>query len=222
MPCNAFAANRSSGGGTRAQPRRGRRDERFWRDAERALQLGHKYDSFSVEIDGVKFVKSWAATKPPRTPRRNEAAGMRAKRPQAESEGAFHEGLTRAPNSAQRRSATRLQEFLAKKAGPEPAKVAELPASAASEAADETRVESDTRNDGEPMDTTEAVQHGHKRAASESPACAPSPTAAQPQQRQAESTGRGGREGRGLRVDVDARRREHAELAHRRVLESLQ
>ena len=76
-------ATRSGTAGTRAKPRRGWLDEWSWRDVDRALAYGSKYNQHSVEILGIRFVSKWNANCESQDTKDNRAATKRTSCPRA-------------------------------------------------------------------------------------------------------------------------------------------
>ena len=183
--------------------RAGRIGERAWRDVERAVRLGQKRNAHAVEVHGVRFVFRGAQS-PPLETTGGKGAAERASRQRDEPARAPAAHTQATPNSAQRRSARRLQEFLKAKQGSGPAKALAQPTPVEPQSEEPARVESDARADAAMAEATGDDRRGQKRAADESPACAPPPSAQaaaqapqQLQPRPADVGGRG-REGRGL------------------------
>ena len=204
MPADAFSpASRMGTAASAWSNRAGRIDGRSWRDVERALRLGQKRDAHAVEIHGIRFVLR-SAQKPQVDPTGGGCASAQATRRHVEQTRATAAQKTAAPNSAQRRSARRLQKFLEAKLGSGPAKALPLSSSVEPPSTRPARVDPDVRAGAAAMDTTEDDRRGRKRAGSGSPGCAPPPPAHEaaeaPQQKQPRPAGVGGRgrEGRGL------------------------
>ena len=111
------AASRSSGaGGTRVTTsRRGRLDERAWRDVDRMIKLGKKSDAYSVEIHGARIIFKKGAPNPSQDTKEKKGVDAPASRQRVESTSGPASRLPKAPNSAQRRSAERMKEFMQKK-----------------------------------------------------------------------------------------------------------
>jgi hypothetical protein len=201
--------------------RAGRLDGRAWRDVERALRLGQKRDVHAVEIHCVRFVLR-SAGKPPLETTGGKSAKAMASRRRAEPTSASAAQAKAAPNSAQRRSARRLQKFLEAKAGSGPEKAADQPPRAEPASKVPVRVDSDVRAGDATMEEAEEDRHGRKRGADEASAHAhlqPMPGAAaqhreQRKKPQLADVGGRGRDGPGLKPPPPAdRRRERAALA---------
>ena len=147
----------------------------------------------------------WPAQKPSQESKEGETGSTPTMRQRDDRASSIAQ--PKAPNSAQRRSARRLQEFLARKAT-HPAQGSEAARSVEPPAAGETRVETDALKANEPMETTATTQDAPGHAVGESPApmqvCG---SAAQDSQ--VESTGRSlnGRRGPGLKpLDPEERK----------------
>ena len=195
---NLSDASRSGTAAAVASKRAGRLDARSWRDVERALKLGKKHDAFSVEVHGVRTVFKCARTNPVDS----SGSGSRdkpANRRQVAPTSASVTHTTQLPNSAQRRSARRMQDYIQSKkgsgstSGPGPASSVEPPRK------EPARVEADVRRGADAMETDGKRRRGEKRTASETPALA-QPTAPLQHQHaeqrahsQVEPTGRRGR-----------------------------
>ena len=173
------AASRSSGaGGTRVTTsRRGRLDERAWRDVDRMIKLGKKSDAYSVEIHGARIIFKKGAPNPSQDTKEKKGVDAPASRQRVESTSGPASRLPKAPNSAQRRSAERMKEFMQKKQGSGAFGAMTQPSLAELQSEEPVRVETDVRADAEMAETTGDDRRGQKRAASESPACAPPPSA---------------------------------------------
>ena len=214
------AASRSGGaGGRRAHKSSpaGRLDERAWSDIRRAYKLGAKGDVHAVEVHGVRIIFKKGSCEPPWSARTGEHQPTPARASTGTLADASRRREVRPPNSAQRRSARRLKEFLEAKKGSGPSKATGPPPPAGPQADEATRAETGEREADEPMDEAEESQRGRKRAAGDSPACEPSQPTDGPQgPRQVESTGRD-RFSRGglkpLHMPPAERRRENAAAA---------
>ena len=206
MSSGEAAASRSGGaGGTQAASRRGRLDEGAWRDVARLIKLGTKNDAHAVEIHGVRVVFKRSGANSSQDTKEKDGSDEPANRRCVESASAPKKHEPKAPNSAKRRSAQRMQEYLHKKgAAPQ---AAEPTTSVEPQAQAPAPVEIDERAGAQPMETTEADGGQHGDEAVESAASAPT-SSSLPQQplsregqpaklRRVESTGR---QGRGLRV----------------------
>ena len=172
--------------------RYGRLDGRAWRDVERAVKIGKKNDAYAVEVHGVRVLfKIKGAQEQPQEPTGSKGGRTRATRqPNAPTCEPAPEPSTKAPNSAQRRSARRLEAYLAKKPGQE--RTALAPGSDAKEAVTPAQVDYDARMDGEPTTAATPGRGGQKRAAVEPTSCSQPKAAAaqqqQPQRQRVEST----------------------------------
>ena len=200
MSSGQSAASRSGqSGGSRASSRRGRLDERVWRDVTRACKVGKRTDAYSVEVHGVRVVFKMGALNLAMDTKGRVANDAPARRQCDEPMSAPQQRSRAAPNSAQRRSAKRLQEFIKSKkgsgstGGPGPASSVEPPRK------EPARVEADVRRGADAMETDGERRRGEKRTASETPALA-QPTAPLQHQHaeqrahsQVEPTGRRGR-----------------------------
>ena len=152
--------------------RAGRLDRRAWRDVAHAVELGKKNDAYSVEFRGVRVVFWRGAQNSSQETRESGAASTMTSRQRAEPACAPAERTPQQPNSAQRRSARRLQAFLlAKRAG----EGREAPNQPAAEPAvvELGHVESDVRKSDATMAGVDTTSRGKKRAAGETPAHAP-------------------------------------------------
>ena len=204
MSAAVSSAAKRSGGATGAWSKRaGRIDGRAWRDVERALQIGQKRDVHAVEIHGMRFVLRSAHHSPLETTG-GKGANMRKDRRPVDPTSAVAPSAPAVPNSAQRRSARRLQVHLQAKAGSGTTGAQDPATPVEPQSEEPARVESDARADAAMAEATGDERRGQKRAADESPACAPPPSAQaaaqapqQLQPRPADVGGRG-REGRGL------------------------
>ena len=154
-----------------------------------------------------------------------KGANMRKDRRPVDPTSAVAPSAPAVPNSAQRRSARRLQVHLQAKAGSGTTGAQDPATPVEPQSEEPARVESNARADAAMAEATGDDRRGQKRAADESPACAPPPSAqaaAQaPQQLQPRSADVGGRgrEGRGLEPpsSSDSRRmRAEAARADRR------
>ena len=164
--------------------RYGRLDGRAWRDVERAVKIGKKNDAYAVEVHGVRVLfKIKGAQEQPQEPTGSKGGRTRATRqPNAPTCEPAPEPSTKAPNSAQRRSARRLEAYLAKKSGQE--RTALAPGSDAKEAVTPAQVDYDARMDGEPTTAAASGRGGQKRAAVEATSCTQPKAAAEQQQQQ--------------------------------------
>ena len=204
MPADVFSAARRSGAAAGAWSKRaGRIDGRAWRDVEQALRIGQKRDVHAVEIHGVRFVLRSAHHTPQETTGGKGANARKDHRP-VDSTSVMASSAPAVQNSAQRRSARRLQAYLQAKQGSGPPQAANLPSPVEPHGTEPARVASGVRADAEMAEATGDDRRGQKRAAGESPGCAPPPSAqaaAQVRQqrrpRPADAGGRG-REGRGI------------------------
>ena len=195
---NLSDASRSGTAAAVASKRAGRLDARSWRDVERALKLGKKHDAFSVEVHGVRTVFKCARTNPVDS----SGSGSRdkpANRWQVAPTSASVTHTTQLPNSAQRRSARRMQDYIKKMKAKSAEKVRtpSVHATARPVVVESAGVEVDMRKDDATMAAAESAGRGQKRAAREPPACAHSKcaqAAAAPQRAhsQVELTGRRG------------------------------
>ena len=145
------AASRSSGaGGTRVTTsRRGRLDERAWRDVDRMIKLGKKSDAYSVEIHGARIIFKKGAPNPSQDTKEKKGVDAPASRQRVESTSGPASRLPKAPNSAQRRSAERMKEFMQKKQGPGAFGAMTQPSLAELQSEEPVRVETDVRADAE-------------------------------------------------------------------------
>ena len=197
-------ASRSGTAGNKATSSRGRLDGRAWRDVARAVEMAKKNDAHAVEIHGVRMVFKRIGPKPPLETTGGSGPEKRAARKPVETTCGPAPRTSSGPNSAQRRSAKRLQEFLLAQKGAGTAKSTGPPPSAEPSSTEPARVDPDVRAGAETMDTTEEERRGQKRAASESPVCAPKPSALLQQlqgykgQRVGGQVGSTGRKGPGL------------------------
>ena len=173
------AARRSgAAAGTRSN-RAGRLDGRAWRDVERALRLGKKHDAHAVEVHRVRVVFKGAILSP------QETTGGRvrkqlASRQEHQPTSASASRRPQQPNSAQRRSARRLEDFLKKKESPQYTEAVGPPAAATPASGMPAPVEADVRMADGAQETAEAGRSGRKRVAGETPAHA-QPTSTLPQ-----------------------------------------
>ena len=154
------AASRSGAArGTRVTSRRGRLDERAWRDVARAVRLGQESDAHTVEVHGVRITFRWDAHYSSQDTQDKERAGAPASRRRDEQARESHTApRTPPPNSAKRRSAARMAIYLAKKGSgasmsPDPA------AHAGTSAQAPAHVESDERACA-PRETAEEAARG--------------------------------------------------------------
>ncbi len=154
-------------------------------------------------------------------PTGGKGTGARASRQRVEPTSGPTAQKKAAPNSAQRRSARRLQKFLEAKQGSGPAKAAAQSPPVEPQGKEPASVEPDERADAEMTETTGDEQRGRKRAAGEAPACTHPPppqyaAARHEQQQRPQPAGIGGRgrDGPGLKPPTPAdRRRDRAALA---------
>ena len=211
-----FAANRSGqSGGSRASSRRGRLDERVWRDVTRACKVGKRNDAYSVEVHGVRVVFKMGALNIAMDTKGSVADDAPARRRRDEPMSAPQQRSRAAPNSAQRRSAKRLQEFIQSKkgsgstSGPGPASSVEPPHR------EPARVETDVRRGADAMETDEEGRRGEKRVASETPASAKTTALLQHAEQRAHSQVEPtGRRGRGLEpLSSEEKRRMNSRFA---------
>ena len=211
---NLSDASRSGTAAAVASKRAGRLDARSWRDVERALKLGKKHDAFSVEVHGVRTVFKCARTNPVDS----SGSGSRdkpANRWQVAPTSASVTHTTQLPNSAQRRSARRMQDYIQSKkgsgstSGPGPASSVEPPHR------EPARVETDVRRGADAMETDEEGRRGEKRVASETPASAKTTALLQHAEQRAHSQVEPtGRRGRGLEpLSSEEKRRMNAARA---------
>lgn len=172
-----------SGVATGTMPNRhGRLDGRAWRDVERAVKIGKKNDAYAVEVHGVRVLFKLSAQQSPQETTGGKGGRTRVthQRSAPTCEPASVPP-TKAPNSAQRRSARRLEAYLAKKSGQE--RTALAPGSDARKAETPAQVEDDSRMDAEPTTAAALGRGGQKRAAVEPTSCTqPTATAAEQQQ----------------------------------------
>jgi hypothetical protein len=113
------AASRTGKAAGPLSNRASRLDKRAWRDVKSAIELGKKHDVHAVEIHGVRFVFR-GAQQPQVETTGGRSANTRASSKRVEPASA-PAARKAAPNSAQRRSARRLQKYMEAKKGSGPA-----------------------------------------------------------------------------------------------------
>ena len=112
MSSTTGAATRGAAADNRDDPRRGRLTGPAWRDVARAVRLGKKSDAYSVEVHGVRIVFKMSVPKPSQETCGGKAQERPARRRQEPTTSASAVRKDNELNSAQRRSAKRLQEYL--------------------------------------------------------------------------------------------------------------
>ena len=164
--------------------RYGRIDGRAWRDVARAIKMGKKNDAYAVEVHGVRVLFKLGAQEPPQESTGGKGGRKQATRqPTAPTCEPAAVPSTKAPNSAQRRSARRLEAYLAKR--PEQERTASAPGPDARKSVTPAQIDDDARMDDEPTTAVVSGRGGQKRAAVESTSCnSAEPTAAAAQQQQ--------------------------------------
>ena len=163
------AATRGAAASNRGGPRRGRRGEPAWRDVARAVRLGKKYDAYSVETRGVRVVFRMAVHRSPQEIHGDKAQEQPARRRQQPTASAAAKHKASGPNSAQRRSARRLQEFLQLKGAHTQGGVYSQ-GSTSEGAVEPAQVEPDVRKAAAAQSGAAAIGGGQKRAADETSA----------------------------------------------------
>ena len=161
------AATRSGVGDTRKPA--SRLDGRAWREIDHACKIAKKNDAYSVEIRGVRVVFKLCGESTPEEPTGGKAPSTQASRQRSPPSRAMATRSTQVPNSAQRKSARRMQaHLLTMGAGSGNAAPKPIPADTA--AAKPAQVEADVRMNDAETATDESGSRGTKRAASELPA----------------------------------------------------
>ena len=169
------AATRGAGAGNRDESRRGRRDGHARREVEWAIRLGKKHDAYSIETRGVRVVFKMSVHRTPQEHHGGQAREQPARRRQQPTASASVRHKASGPNSAQRRSAQRLQEFLQLKGAHTPGGVHSQ--GSTSDVADEpAQVAGTLRNAGAAQCNASATGGGRKRAADETSAHEPQPS----------------------------------------------
>ena len=163
------AATRGAGAGNRDESRRGRRDGHARREVEWAIRLGKKHDAYSIETRGVRVVFKMSVHRTPQEHHGGQAREQPARRRQQPTASASVRHKASGPNSAQRRSAQRLQEFLQLKGAHTPGGVHSQ--GSTSDVADEpAQVTGALRNAGAAQCDASATGGGRKRAVDETSA----------------------------------------------------
>ena len=164
----------------------GRLDGRAWRDVARATALGKKNDAYSVEIHGVRIVFWRSVNNPSKDTKKGGAVHTQTNRQRDEPASAPAERMQQQPNSAQRRSARRMQAYILAQ-GSGQVRAASTSAPAGPPAAEPSQVSPDVRMGDATTAIVETTGQRRKRAASESrvpaPATKPGAGAAAQQQR---------------------------------------
>ena len=112
MSSTTGAATRGAAADNRDDPRRGRLTGPAWRDVARAVRLGKKSDAYSVEVHGVRIVFKMSVPKPSQETCGGKAQERPARRRQEPTTSVSAVRKDNELNSAQRRNAKRLQEYL--------------------------------------------------------------------------------------------------------------
>ena len=160
-------ATRSGASGTFNPARR--LDRRTERELDRVCKIAKKNDAYSVEIKGIRVVFKLCGEPTPVKPTGGKAPSAQASRQRSPPSRAMATRSTQVPNSAQRKSARRMQAHLLT-LGAGSGKAAPTPSPADTAAAEPARARADVRTDEAATAPDESESRGLKRAASELPA----------------------------------------------------
>ena len=165
-------------------------DGRAWREIDRACKIGKKHDAYSVEHRGVRVVFKLEPQSPQVETTGGKAKSTRTSRQRTEPTSASAKRPAKAPNSAQRKSARRMQKYILDWERNLDRNASET-ATLESTAAGESQADPGERKDRAAPMEAEEERRGQKRAAGEPQASpkSPVPTAVtqlqpQPQPRQ--------------------------------------